>query len=220
MKCKKCGSELGVGSQFCNQCGAKCEVDEKSIGQQPITKGKAFFILLAMIGFVYISIPKSDDGEKEKIKPVPQEVKKAPPPYTLEDAMKELAFYEKRLSEYVKLKTMDYPTAMKAAGELNVMYSEIEDIHNKKSYEDDVKVAYLKLKKSMPKAQKNIYPKIRKAWVKENVPNMANKNIRLSCRNASCNEINMTSRKYLSAVSVQNDMDALSSTYVISAWNM
>ena len=213
MKCKRCGCELGAGSQFCNQCGTKCEEEEKSIGQQPITKGKAFFILLAIIGFAYVSIPKSDDNEKEQNKPIPQEVKKEPPPYTLEDAMKELSFYENRLTEYVKMKTMDYPTAMKAAGELNIMYSEIEDIYNKKSYEDEVKIAYLKLKDAMPKAQKNIYPKIRKAWVKENAPELAKNNVRLSCRNTSCNEINMRSSKYLSEYVVNKEMDAFSSEF-------
>ena len=213
MKCKKCGFELDNGSQFCSHCGTKREEEEQSIGQQPLTIGKAFFILLAIIGFAYFSIPKTEDKDNEKNNSVPQEVKKEPPPYTLEDAMKELSFYENRLSEYVKMKTMDYPTAMKAAGELKIMYSEIEDVYNKKYYEDDVKTAYLKLKEVMPKAQKNIYPKIRKAWVKENAPELAKNNVRLSCRNSTCNEINMKSSKYLSELVVRDEMDAFSSEF-------
>ena len=66
MKCKKCGSELGIGSQFCNQCGTKCEEEEKSIGQQPVTKGKALFILLVMIGIAYVSFSSSDNENASK----------------------------------------------------------------------------------------------------------------------------------------------------------
>lgn len=66
MKCKKCGCELGVGSQFCNQCGTKCEEEEKSIGQQPITKGKALFVLLVMVGIAYVSFSSSDKDSSQK----------------------------------------------------------------------------------------------------------------------------------------------------------
>lgn len=66
MKCKKCGCELDVGSQFCNQCGTKCEDDEKTIGQQPLTKGKVFFILLVMAGIAYVSFSSSDKDSGSK----------------------------------------------------------------------------------------------------------------------------------------------------------
>ena len=66
MKCKKCGCELDVGSQFCKQCGAKCEEDEKTIGEQPITMGKAFFILLIIAGFAYVSFSSSDKEVSQK----------------------------------------------------------------------------------------------------------------------------------------------------------
>lgn len=230
--CKKCGTkcediasskeELPTDKEALKKkiLGGSLSEDNKTqekSWQDNLSFGKVILILLVMGGIVLVTHPDIFSSSHEDSVPpkqtVQQEVKKEPPPYTTEDALKELAWYENRLSEYVQMKSMDYTTAMKAAGELYVMWNEIQEVYNKKSSEESVKTAYLKLQKTLPKAQQNIYPKIRKAWVQGTTADMARENVRLSCRNASCNEINLKSVKYLNVSAVQEEMDGFQTVF-------
>lgn len=233
MFCRKCGCRVQDDSDFCPKCGEKLadeSIDAKNeklsaIGAESSNSEKksagwvAPALVVCAIAYVILKLAGCMDvpGENTSSRSTPSvqtvSVKKEPPPYTLEDALKELSWYENRLSEYVKMKSMDFATAIKAAGEMKIMWTEIQAVYDKKHNEEQVRNAYLKLQKELPKAQKNIFPKIRKAWVKGITEDMARKNVRISCRNTSCNEINLKSPEFLSIAVVQTVMDSFDSDF-------
>ena len=110
---------------LCVQHRRKSMSENNEKGSGNLSCAQVFFIVVVLAAVVWFFFPDSHSGsgsgstETKRVEtPMPP-----PPPYTEQDAMKDLSWYEERISEYLKMNTMDYPTARKAMNEINGMYA-------------------------------------------------------------------------------------------------
>lgn len=184
-------------------------------GSNNLSCSQVFFIVIVLAAASWFFFPSEKSGHESSSQETKKyEAPKPPPPYTEQDALKDLSWYEGMLSGYVKMNSMDYSTARKAMSEVNRMYADLNDIKSRSPYSVKVDSAYKKLLSLMPKAQKKIYPKMRRAWVNGRVEEFARMNVRISCRNKSCDQMTFKSIRYANISAIQADKDAYDSEFV------
>lgn len=128
--------------------------------------------------------------------------------YTEEDALKELAYYETKLSEMLKNAKPDFADATQYASFLGTAPAEIAGIVTKLPSEK-VTAASGKLLKHMPKVQETVFPRIRKAWVSATAYSMMDLDVEVACRNKSCSSVRFSGVRYSLQSRIKSDCETL-----------
>ncbi len=151
------------------------------------------------------------DEQAKTRQAIPANSKQAPKPekkaYTEEDALEELAWFEKKLTEMLKDKQPGYADTKKYAGFLAKAPTEIAEIVLKMRTEK-VETGAGKLLKSLPKVQEAVFPRIRKAWVSATAYDMMDRDVTVKCRGNGCSGVLFSGYRYSLQSRIKGDYEA------------
>lgn len=136
-------------------------------------------------------------------KQAPKPEKKA---YTEEDALGEIAWFEKKLTEMQKDKQPGYADAKKYAGILAKAPTEIAEIVLKMRTEK-VETEARKLLKNMQKVQEAVFPRIRRAWVSATAYDMMDRDVTVKCRGNGCSGVQFSGYRYSLQSRIKSDYE-------------
>lgn len=148
-------------------------------------------------------------SERQETTPVlPTETKAKPEKkaYTEEDALGELAWYEKKLSEMLKDRQPGYADAKKYAAFLAQAPTELAEIVLKMRTEK-VETGARKLLKSLPKVQEAVFPRIRRAWVSATAYDMMDRDVTVKCRGNGCSGVQFSGYRYSLQSRIKSDYE-------------
>lgn len=135
-------------------------------------------------------------------KPKPE--KKA---YTEEDALGELAWFDKKLSEMLKNGNPGYADAKKYASFFATVPTEVAEIVVKMRAEK-VEAEARKLLARLPKVQAAVFPRIRRAWVSATAYDMMDRDVTVKCRGNGCSGVQFSGYRYSLQSRIKGDYEA------------
>lgn len=149
----------------------------------------------------------SERQEAPQVLPTETKAKPEKKAYTEEDALGELAWYEKKLSEMLNDKQPGYADAKKYAGFLAKAPTELAEIVVKMRTEK-VETGASKLLKNLPKVQESVFPRIRRAWVSATAYDMMARDVTVKCRGNGCSGVQFSGYRYSLQSRIKSDYEA------------
>ncbi|MCF0225659.1 MAG: hypothetical protein HUK20_15440 [Fibrobacter sp.] len=130
------------------------------------------------------------------------------PEYTEEDAMRDLKWWAETVASYPEVaSSADYATARKMSNQLWIARGELESIVSMVPYSVNAAPAAKKILDVLPVVQKDVLPKLRRAWVNGENDIMSRYGVRVKCANKSCDAVTFVGDRYYSEFLARDDFD-------------